>query len=508
MSIKLSNMAIPVTSVLYDDFDERPIDVEFLLPDYCPDIAAVLKCTMTPIIQSKQVSGDRVLVDGIAVLRVLYMDEARKCIRSCEFNQNFTSAFSVKNMPVNCAVRSSAKTNYVNCRATSPRRLDVHGAISVKLKAAAESSNEVVSSLAGDGIYSRKRIMHYSVPTSTAEKSFSITEMVDLGAGKPDAEVLIRGEAVPIITDIKPVQGKVIIKGDLKLKNVYVSDAVAGNMDCVYHDIPFSQIMDVDGLHDDWLVDAEANVVSSDVHITPNSSGESRLLSVNVKINAQVFCTRSGSAEVLVDAYSAKCPMKLENKRLETEQLVGVYRENSSIRQLFDLPPEGIDTIVDVWCDVTPVAERCEEDCAYVDSRLSISMLAKDASGVVSYYERPCDFTLEYDEQCSSMPTNISIHKVDYAMSGSDKLEIRAELGVVRHCYRKDSCMAVCGANEDEAAKFPEEKAAIKIYFANKGESIWEIAKSCHTSMEAVMEENGLSSDVLGDNAMLLVPLC
>ena len=54
----------------------------------------------------------------------------------------------------------------------------------------------------------------------------------------------------------------------------------------------------------------------------------------------------------------------------------------------------------------------------------------------------------------------------------------------------------------------PEEKAALKIYFANGGESLWEIAKSCHTSVEAVMEENGLQSDVLPYDAMLLVPLC
>ena len=45
-------------------------------------------------------------------------------------------------------------------------------------------------------------------------------------------------------------------------------------------------------------------------------------------------------------------------------------------------------------------------------------------------------------------------------------------------------------------------------YFAGGGESLWEIAKSCHTSMEAVMEENGLAADVLPEDTMLLVPLC
>jgi hypothetical protein len=60
----------------------------------------------------------------------------------------------------------------------------------------------------------------------------------------------------------------------------------------------------------------------------------------------------------------------------------------------------------------------------------------------------------------------------------------------------------------DENAAFPSEKAALKIYFANSGESVWEVAKACHTSMDAVMEENSLGGDVLTKDTMLLVPLC
>ena len=75
-----------------------------------------------------------------------------------------------------------------------------------------------------------------------------------------------------------------------------------------------------------------------------------------------------------------------------------------------------------------------------------------------------------------------------------------------------DSCIAVTGMTADESAPFAkseaEQRCALKIYFAGGGESLWEIAKNCHTSMEAVMEENGLAADVLSEDTMLLVPLC
>ena len=99
MDFQVTNKVIGTMEPLFDDFDERPVDCDFVLPDYLPDIAAVLKCTMKPVVQSKQLSGDRLIADGVANIRVLYLDENRKCVRSCEFTQPFTRSKAVRPMP-------------------------------------------------------------------------------------------------------------------------------------------------------------------------------------------------------------------------------------------------------------------------------------------------------------------------------------------------------------------------------------------------------------------------
>ncbi|MBO5798173.1 MAG: LysM peptidoglycan-binding domain-containing protein, partial [Clostridia bacterium] len=60
----------------------------------------------------------------------------------------------------------------------------------------------------------------------------------------------------------------------------------------------------------------------------------------------------------------------------------------------------------------------------------------------------------------------------------------------------------------DEAAAYPPDKAALKICYATAGESLWDIARRCRTSVEAVMEENHLTGDTLPADTMLLIPLC
>lgn len=508
MELKTLTTTAAACSVLFDGFDERPVDMDFVLPDYAPDIAAVLKCQLTPLVQSQQINGDRVLVDGMADIRVMYLDEARKCVRSCEFSQPFSSAFTVANLAPGACVQVTTKTDYVNCRATSSRRLDVHGAFSVKLRVTAAGGQEILQDVEGDSFQKRGRTFVCSVPAASADKAFTVSEVLELEAGKPPAEALIRGEVVPVLTDCKLMMNKVVLKGCLYLRHLYASDPENGGMEQTEHEIPFSQIVDVEGLQDDWQCDVDLEVASCDVQISADPSGAGTLLSVSVKLTARIRCIRSEEVRALTDVYSTRCPLHLETQPLETEQLTGIHRDTEVIKETFDLPPDDIAGIVDLWGEVMVTGERCEAEKAVAEGRLMVYMLTRSSAGEVSYYERPVNIALEYTDTCNRMATSLCVVRMEYVVNSQKQVELKVELAVTRRCYRSNQCRAVCGVTADENEEFPPEKAALKIYYASAGESLWEIAKSCHTSMEEVMKENDLAADVLAEDAMLLVPLC
>ena len=109
-----------------------------------------------------------------------------------------------------------------------------------------------------------------------------------------------------------------------------------------------------------------------------------------------------------------------------------------------ELPPEGVAEIIDIWCDAAPTECRCGDGKAAVDGKMTIAMLARDAAGVVGYYERPGTFSLEFDEDCSRMDAHLAVTRVEYTASGSDKVELRIELAVTRACYRMCSAAMRC----------------------------------------------------------------
>ena len=49
--------------------------------------------------------------------------------------------------------------------------------------------------------------------------------------------------------------------------------------------------------------------------------------------------------------------------------------------------------------------------------------------------------------------------------------------------------------------------SALTIYYADESEDIWDIAKRFNTSVQAVMEENGLEDERVRRRGMILIPI-
>lgn len=485
---------------------ECPVDGDFLLPDYCPDIAAVLKCMLTPAVLSRRQSGDKLLVDGQSLIRVLYLDEDRKCVRTFECVQPFSCSLTVGDTG-NMLPYVTVRVNYLNCRAVSPRRIDVHGALTAVCHSGSTEKVQVLSEIEGEGVHTRTETVSTAVPAGTAEKNFSMSEVVDLGGSKPPAEAILRTACQPVITSVKPMTDKAIVKGQVQLTTLYAVNTGDGTTCQTQHEFPFSQIIEMEGMEETLQYMAHIDAITTDVQIAPDQNGQGTLLAVNIKLCARLDAMRSEQTQVVTDAYTSKHPASAAHTRFSAEDLLFVKQDTTTLKEVLDLPSENMAEIVDLWCEIMSVSTRKEDDgCTYADGHLQICMPARDRDGVISYYEHVSDFTLQFDDPCDRMAVEVELCAVEYAVIGG-KIEIRLELAVSRCGYKKAEYVAL-KQFEPAAEPYPENRAALRICRVRKGSSLWEIAKSCHTDMKAIMQENDLDDECVPEDCMLLVPLC
>ena len=75
MEYRVMKGEIPVCETILDTSAEQPIDLDFSLPDYCPDIQKILKCQIYPTITEQTIS-DRLDVEGEVLVKLLYLAAA------------------------------------------------------------------------------------------------------------------------------------------------------------------------------------------------------------------------------------------------------------------------------------------------------------------------------------------------------------------------------------------------------------------------------------------------
>lgn len=508
MELETTCGRVGLTENVFDDVEERPIDCDFVLPDYLPEITAILKCRMHPMVQSYQISGDRVIADGTVHLQLLYLDEERRCVHGYEHAQPFSAAFTVKELKSSDVVRLSAKVNYVNCRATSPRRVDVHGAFGVRLTVAAERAIDVVTEIVGEGVHTRTGTMIGMVPTSCSQKSVSVNEVVELGATA--VGTIVRSDAAAVITECRQLRGKAVVKGDLLVTAVCVTDAQSGALHHRCERIPFSLIVDAEGLTEQQVCDCRAMVTACDLRPVQDPAGEMRLLSVAAKLTVTLCCYGEEPYRCVSDVFHTAYPLELETEHLCVERVAYVRADTASVTLALPLPDGDIDEIVDAWCEPMTTECRAEEGQTRLGGQLLVGMITRDGSGMLAYYERPADFETLLPDTCARETAEVTPVEMTFSKNGG-QLECRLQFFVQRVGKSCEEQTAITKVAVDETSPYTADGVlsgcCLKVCYASAGESVWELARREHTSPEAIKMENGLTADVLECDMALLLPL-
>lgn len=75
MELKVSHDTVSINEVIFEGSAEQPVDLDINLPDYCPDISRILKCRLMPAVSVRQITGDRLQVEGKTQVSILYVDD-------------------------------------------------------------------------------------------------------------------------------------------------------------------------------------------------------------------------------------------------------------------------------------------------------------------------------------------------------------------------------------------------------------------------------------------------
>ena len=504
------NIKVPVftNETVFTDSAEQAIDVDFTLPDYCPDIQKILKCRAISRISSKAMNGRNITVDGTVTITVIYSDE-NCCLNSYEYQYPFSKSFESDIDTDGACLSARTKCEYINCRAVTGRKIDIHGAAGIYIKLTKRRCEEVISDVDDKNVELLRGTAPATVPMGSADKYLIIEEEIELGNGQPDIRSLIRYDACATAGECKLMQGKAVIKGELMVTMLYCPQN--GSAQTVRATIPFSQLIEIEGINDSCSGEAKASVAYLEIKPRVSAAGETRSFMLNAKILVCCECYCNNDIDVILDAYSRKYEADIVKNDVCFNKIVRNINDSFNCKKSIEFPEGALCSVSDLWCEVKTDSVKFEEGNLCICGVVNAHIIANDSDNVPIFYEKPIDFTYKcaigVDSDNLFSEPQIEITSANYTITGGN-MELRVDLCVNAAVYDCKKIPLIVDVHINEKQSAPHTKnCAMTIYFANKGESVWDIARRYFADVTEVKQINDITDATLLSDSIILVPI-
>lgn len=507
MEFNQENRMLGTSTTVLDTVAEQLADVDLTLPDYCPDIEKIIKCTLTPKIQSKTLSGGQLQIDGLCVVSVMYAESSKKTIRCCEQSVNFSQSFSVKDTPDNPVIITKTKSEYINCRALSPRRVVIHGAFSLYAKVKASAKTSIYYSDDPKLESFRKNISCADLK-SLCQEQFNVCEEIS-AADKPAIESIIRSSVDVGITDVKAVTGKLMINGEINLKLLYLTNVETGEIEKIDYLIPFNQIIDCEGVDEKTINNVQCEVLSYDIRLKNDMLSEKPSIVIDIMLciteEGFMICDR----EITVDSYSVYCASKPQFNNLEITNEISTAVESQMEKLSVKVDDGKISKILDIFADNITCEQKKSDDGLKAGGKINMCIIAYNEDNVPVIIERTFDYEHRFNlpvEYNSFRNISPHISSISYRLADDNTVEIRCEVKLNACAEKNQKIKAVSSMELFEDKPITPDECALTLYFAKQGESLWDIAKAHNTRLNLLLSENSSENITLDSSQMLLIP--
>lgn len=493
----------PLSSeLLCDASAEQPVEGEFTLPEYGPEVFRIVRTLAEPEVVQKIVAGARATVEGYLKLTIIYLSQDGGRLSSAVQRLPFSRQFELARAANGASEAfASVTVAYLNCRAVNERRIDARGALNISLKVLAGFETAAVRNIEGAGVQLRAERAEYLRERALEEKQFTLDEELELDCEDCDSPQLLRTSAQPVVESVELGERRAVVTGYLNVR--LAADISSGNelrVKRAAFNLPFSQTIEINASSADASPSVCAGVVSCGAAFEGKNA-----LSLTATLALELRLFEKAETEYVSDAFCTLCELETASAQLTLMTSRDEVREAVTVKFSTEQDADIV-TLIDYYV-TEPVFAPFPEEFG-IKGRSTLCCTALDALGETVARDYPFEFVVRTESAAADGPYSrlwAVFENIDCALEGG-RLSLRCEGEVLGCATRAERVRALVSAAVVEGAVKPKNRPALRIYYAEQGEELWEIAKRFDASAGEIALENGVEGERTAEAGPLLVP--
>ena len=497
MEINFVNKTVNVYREVHHQTKRSQESTESVVPDTDEDIGRIASVHTAVMLKSKDITARGVTVSGEAAASLLYITEDQGKVSFVRLTKGFTLEYEIADMQQDTVAQVDLSILNCETRVVNPRKVSVTFELAGELSCYRQESLVIETGLPADshdGLYARYESCELMLANAACEKTFGINEQFSFPSGKPGPSRLVSQNIEFIVSDRQLIGTKLIIKGSAFISVCYLSEEVNYPVKTEFS-TPFSQIIDIG---EEGMDNCSLNIQLTSAYFDiVNTISNDKALDCELHAVIQLVSRRRRSLSYVADIYSNRMPVSCTMQNFQLAMVSGIQNTKLSADERINVAED----CTDVLSAFLTVSDYSVEQ-SKIRAEVGIDVVYRDTNSLLSSVHRVMNLEGETGREnikiCRARLTDVYLRPDGQFIDGHISVEFVYSAGESVE-FKK-----VGSVELDEEAPFDTDKYPSVTLVRVERESLWELAKTYHSSVEDIQAMNEMEDDISGK--LLLIP--
>ena len=516
MSIELKKEVFRLSEAPFCASAQVFCEADIIVPDIKPDIANILDVAATPVITGRSIANESVSLEGYVDNSIIYLGDDG-LVRAINSRQKFMQTVSIPGLKNDMFIETECTLESLEDKLINSRKLSVKSmvAVGVCVLKLTEIGLPTAASGRDDLEINTTSVSAYSVK-AMGSRDITISDVIEVPSGKPCINEVLRLDVRLVPKDYKLAGSKVVTKGVATVSTLYTSSLDANALEHMEHELPFTEVLDLNYADECAVCDITYMTKEVSYNLKSDSDGDFRAIQIDITMDAQASISSTTSRDIAMDIYSTNTLLDLNRGTVHLDELISDSGHQITIRETATLEknkPE-ITQIYNIIAHPLLLKTTIDAGAVVVEGLIDtcIIYLSENPEIPVSSHKFKAPFSQRIDVDGLTKDTactvTLSLDHVSYNINMGHETDVRYILSVLVRASKRNTIDYVEGAVEipvPAAMKTPGYH--VRIYFVQKGDTLWDVAKRYRVKTDTLRALNNLDdSSILTIGQQLIIP--
>ncbi len=486
------------------------IEQDIIVPDTKPDALKIVTVFATPYVQGvENMKNNKLKVTLKVNYFIIYnVSDEKFTSRGLYVTHDYTEVLEVKGIPESANITVIPICKNIVYALPNERKISVKLEIAYHIFAKETTEAELIQQFDPEdeieckmcqGTFNNIKQMKRSIIASKEDTM--------LPKDSPSVFEILKADARIKNDEFKESYNKIMVKGDIVLELLYLSDSVEEPINKVNMAIPFSSMIELENINDRSRFNIDYQIQNFDVKVNPDL--DARTLSVGYEVEANVTMYEEEDIEYVEDFYSQKKELKYDENRLEVvKKDINTVKSLNVKENISQALPENT-KLIDYNVDISYLNPTINQNNVNVSGNMKLNLLYQDQN-TQELESKSLDIMIDENFNLESVDFNTQKVYVDIigkdtniTQSGSD-IEVKITL-YVQITVEDMANISIVGDIEGSSLDHSGLNS-INIYVVKSGDTLWNIAKKYKTSVDKITKTNQIENpDIIHVGEKLLI---